>query len=396
MDSGEPDSPSSEDERETLTAGSRHQVPRWLLVVGVLVAAVAAAVVLVQRQPPEQPAASRPQQTPPAPTMAVDHPSGGPPLARPKAADHVVVDEVGHPILGATGDWELFGYARPGTLVRIELAEGMVTRTAVPPLQSGGPVSLLVGPNGALIHPLDYVPGYTVLDGHCARPQKVRDGGLVLPGPRAGQAWVQSGDGGRLRMRLMGLDGRVIGPSLTVPFDDAWPVTADGLGYVLASGADGTYGVRPGGSHRITTGSVVAAGPTAWLLVECDGEAGCHQVVVDSGTGARRRLGKVHGSFEPGAGVISPDGGTAAVLKLSRSQRSTLHLVDLTTGADRPIDGPVGRLEPGSALAWSPDSRWLFVAADHLRAVDTEQHRLVDLGRRLGLDGITQIAVRSR
>lgn len=397
MDFGEHDSPSSDDGRETLTGGARRQVPRWVVVVGVLVAAVAATVVLVQGRHPQAPPSANPAATPPPPTMPAGDAVGGFGGARGAGSDDVVVREVGHPVLGVAADWEVFAYTRHrGALVRIELAEGRITRTAVPPLQSGGPVSLLVGPLGALVHPIDYVPGYLVLDGHCARPQPVDDGGLVLPGPRAGQIWVQSGDGRPLTMRLTAMDGHATDRTLTVPFDDAWPVTADGRGHVLAAGAGGTYRVRADGRERVTTGSVLAVGPTAWLVVECDEAGGCRELVIDSDTGTRHRLGRAHGSSAITAGVVAPDGGAAAVLKLSGSQGSTLHLVDLTTGADRLVDVPAGRLEPGPALAWSPDSRWLFVAADGLRAVDTQRHRVVDLGRRLGLGGVTQVAVRRR
>ncbi|HVX47497.1 MAG TPA: hypothetical protein VHC49_26650, partial [Mycobacteriales bacterium] len=46
------------------------------------------------------------------------------------------------PILGITGKWELFGRGAD-SVVRVQLAKGLITRTAVPLLSSSGGVSFL-------------------------------------------------------------------------------------------------------------------------------------------------------------------------------------------------------------------------------------------------------------
>jgi hypothetical protein len=64
-------------------------------------------------------------------------------------------------------------------------------------------------------------------------------------------------------------------------------------------------------------------------------------------------------------GVIAPDGSVAAVIRIVAG-RVTLHLINLASGADRQV---TVSLDEGSAgdqtLAWSPDSRWLFIIAAH-------------------------------
>jgi sugar lactone lactonase YvrE len=101
--------------------------------------------------------------------------------------------------------------------------------------------------------------------------------------------------------------------------------------------------------------------------------------------------------------VISPDGSTAAVAESGRNERLTVHLVDLRTGATRDLNVPVGLpdgdLDVGgnaneSSMVWSPDGRWLFVAATggKLVVVDTRTGRVGGLGVRL--PAVDQVAIR--
>ena len=74
----------------------------------------------------------------------------------------------------------------------------------------------------------------------------------------------------------------------------------------------------------------------------------------------------------------------------------SLHLLDLATGADQqvavPLDQPSGG--PGT-LAWSPDSRWLFVLTAHggLAVVNRRTRQVQGLGVRL--PWLSQIAIRN-
>ena len=91
---------------------------------------------------------------------------------------------LGHPFVGVHAGWELFGRG-PGVVVRIQFAGGRVTRTAYPALLSGGPVTFVTDAEGALVRPIDLVPGYLIPDAKPAReaPGAVGAGGRV-PRPR--------------------------------------------------------------------------------------------------------------------------------------------------------------------------------------------------------------------
>jgi hypothetical protein len=141
----------------------------------------------------------------------------------------------------------------------------------------------------------------------------------------------------------------------------------------------GTYDARPDGLHRITTGSVVAVGPTGWLAEECDDRHRCTLDVIDRHSGERRVLGPTRDDqFSNGA--LSPDGRLAAVAgPTDESGVTALHLIDLRSGADHRttimVDTNAG---VGYGWVWSPDSRWLFVAdaAGLIRAVNRNGHTL--------------------
>ena len=256
-----------------------------------------------------------------------------------------------------------------------------------------------------IIRPLDFVPGYLVPDGRPARELRgvLANGGPVFPGPAPGQVWVQAGSGDHVSLSLARMDGTTLGASFTVPGDDSLLMAslADGSGYVLVPGAGGWYDARPGAFHLVTTGAVAAVGPTRWLAVECHGTTRCAAVVIDSASGARRILpGNALPWWHAGAaifpGTISPDGSTAAVFRTGNAGTSTLHLIDLTSGAD---DQLAVQGSPGAGTtAWSPDSRWLFAAASPVQArtllaINARTRRVADLG--VTLPQVSQVAVES-
>ena len=91
----------------------------------------------------------------------------------------------GHRLLGVTAGWELFARG-PNELLRIQLAQGRITQTYVPPLETASPdVAFVIGAHEAVIRPSDLVPGYVVPDGGQARPLTgvLSDGGPLVPGP---------------------------------------------------------------------------------------------------------------------------------------------------------------------------------------------------------------------
>jgi hypothetical protein len=176
------------------------------------------------------------------------------------------------------------------------------------------------------------------------------------------------------------------GPSLAAP---------DGRGYALVLGARSNelYDVLPGGFHRVT-GMLAAVGPTRWLTVDCRHHR-CSDVVVDPASGARRILAGPAARPNGPPGVTAPDGLAAAAVRIIDGQM-TLHLINLASGTDQRIDVPLYQQSSGAqALAWSPDSRWLFIIAarGNVVAVSARTHRAEGLG--VTLPPVSQIAVRN-
>ena len=321
----------------------------------------------------------------------------GRPQAQPwwVAARPVVAVGAGHPLLGVRSGWELFG-AGPGVLIRIQWAVGRVTRTAIPALQSTGPVFFVVGPHQAIIRPLDFVPGYLVPDDQPARvlPAALGTAGPAFPGPRPGQVWVQSGSGAETVMSLVTTSGARIGSSIRLPADVGYGAVPDGRGNLAVERNGAAYDVLPGGLRRVAAGTLAATGPSAWLIAQCPSARHCAGVVVNPATGTRRVLPDE--AARPGwpPGITSPDGQYAAVLGSGPDGTAILHLINLSTGSDRRVaialapQGPPG-------LAWSPDSRWLFAATEDgaLHAIDPQTGQVRSLG--VPLPPVTYLAVRS-
>ena len=357
----------------------------------VLAAVVAVVVIGHGNNPPRaHPTSTSPASTSPASTGAAS--------TGTVSTGTVSTGEAGPHLLGVRGSWELFGYA-PGLVVRIQFASGRITRTAVPPVESGGPVSFVVGPHEAVIRPLDFVPGYLVPDGRPARPLTgaLGNGGIVIPGPQAGTAWVQAGFQVS-SIPLVRMDGTETGMSLRLPPGGPWQAASDGRGGVLVVDySGGTYDdLRPGGFQRIA-GTVAAVGPTRWLVVDCHAGHRCSDAVVDPETGARHTLPGPSPEPLAGAapGVIAPDGSAAAIAAAS-GDRVTLHLLNLVSGSDRQVSVPLdAKSAADQRLAWSPDSRWLFVvtAQGKLAAVDARTGHVDGLGG--SLPTLSLIAVRN-
>lgn len=367
---------------------------RWSVVLLLVVAGLIAALLYPTLRHAGTPSAA---PAPTAPTAGRSSPAGGYP-GPAVASQPVTVTEVGHRLLGVTAGWELFGRG-PGAVVRIQPALGRITRTEVPGLQSSGPVSFTVGADGVIIRPLDLVAGYAVPDGQPARELRgaLSRHGPVFAGPDAGHVWVETDVGDHKTMVLVGMDGRPTHVSIRIPGDSAGYVASDGAGYLLVTSTGGVYDARPDGLRRVTTGVVLAAGPTRWLTVECEDQHRCATVVIDRVSGARRVLAGVPAAVNSAAGVISPDGSMAVVLPISPAGTATLHLVDLGSGADHPLAVTTdrGSFNDGT-LVWSPDSRRLFVAAagGRLLVVDAYNGAARDLG--VALPHISQVGVRSR
>ena len=385
----------------------RHRPPHWVIL-AVAAAAVLAGVVVVVTQndsPAHRAPVAAGSSPPPAADVTPyrDFVAPPPPPIAPPHRTPIVVTELGRPLLGVHGDWELFGRG-DGAVVRIQFARGRITRTTVPPLASDGPVTFLVGPHQAVIRPLDYVPGYVVPDGRRAipAPGALFVGGPAYPGPAPDLVWTQSNGSVDDALVLARIDGRPVHPRqrILVPSGFA-PVGSDHAGHLLVSGVGGTYLDGPHGLTRITHGVVLAAGPTRWLTYDCDSRGRCAATVVDRTTGGRHRLPwstvGLPGPVAPGS--ISPDGSTAALFRMDpqTSGMYRVELLDLRTGnrmTPTVLLNAENNYDQASALAWSPDGKWLFVAAANgeLRAINVHDHSVTTLLAQL--PKLVQLAVR--
>jgi hypothetical protein len=183
---------------------------------GVVLAVLALVALVVTTQRDRQPT-SRAVPGPAQRTAAVVVPTAAPSTidAPPPPMSMIAL---GHPLLGVTSGWELYGRG-PGALVRIEPARGLITRTTVPGLLSSGLVSFVIGADAVIIRPIDRVPGYLVVDGRSSRPIVLApgSGGPVFPGPSPSQVWMQTGDDTSPTLTLSELDGSRPTASIPVP-----------------------------------------------------------------------------------------------------------------------------------------------------------------------------------
>jgi hypothetical protein len=282
-------------------------------------------------------------------------------LHAPQRHGRVTVIDAGHQLLDTPAGWELYGLGSD-VLVRIQPAIGKITITRFPALESGAPGSLVVGRDWALVRPLDNVPGYLVRSGRPASTLTgpLGRGGYVLPGPAPGQLWTGGRTANAGPMQARWLTGRRTGgtgprPHLSIP-------VASGDGYYLLERPYGVAEVGPGGLTNLGISSLLAAGPGRVLGVSCLGRPGCQVVVINTASGRRHTLARLDYDAIDSSGAIAPDGDVAAVVQ-AEAGVTVLDLVNLRSGAERTVLSPVSRDGLGpQALAWSPDSRWLFAA----------------------------------
>jgi hypothetical protein len=319
-----------------------------------------------------------------------------PPVQRP-----VGVTEFGNPLLGIRQGWELLGLASD-SVVTIQFAERRIIQTALPPPEGSGPVSFIVGPSSAIVRPLDDVPGYLVPEGQPAQPLTgiLARGALLLPGPHPGQEWDTASRPNSLV--LVGADGRPTKTRITLP-NASWPSEAamsDGRGDVLVA-SDSTGRQYDAGPHWLRPVGILltAVGPSRWLGMTCVA-GNCRNVVLNPVTGSQRKL--------PGPpvrlrtwpwpafpGSVAPDGLTAAVVTDSGSQQVALQQINLVSGAIRPIAVPVDENASSQTMAWSPDSKWLFVlsSSGKLVAVNMRTGKVQSLA--IPLPQLSQLTIRA-
>jgi hypothetical protein len=330
---------------------------RWIL--PTVLAAVVAMAALAYTRGDGHPAAQPSPTAEPTTASPPAEPTTG--AATPTAAE---VTQLGAPLFGITASWELFG--RTGVeVVRIEPASGRITRTPVPSIGSDGPVTFVTTPNGVLVRPLDSVPGYLVRDGQPATLLKglLTTNGPVLPGPTPSTFWLPRTSPTGDTVIVVDANGSATGASVRLPSGIDGYLRPDGSGNLLLLGTGGVYALGLAGIHRISTGRLLATGQNQLLTFDCDDVAACTLVVTTKATGARRSLGAPPVTPAYSTGAISPNGRTAAVL-MSNSDMASVHLLDMATGTLQMLDIQVQQdYDDQATMVWSPDSRWLFIAA---------------------------------
>jgi hypothetical protein len=361
---------------------------RWVAGVAAGLAAVVA-VTLLQRNAPESSPVAAP--SPSAETAAAVQPESvvPPPASLPPLPSTGSTTWPG--FLDPVARWELF--ARTDTEVdRIQPRLARVTRTAVPPLGSTGPVSFLVAADRALIRPLDLVPGIEVPDGRPARAmaQALSQNGPVFPGPDPEHVWVPSGNA----LVLRPLDGGPDTARISLPADvPPLLVVGDGAGYLLIPGASGVYEARPHGLRRFSTGALLAVGPRSWMVAECNDRHRCRSELIDRATGARRDVGPPL-SVGPIPGEISPDGETAALYRIEDGGHVDLDLLDIASGEIHQADLELEQTVMPGMIAWAPDGRLFAIAAGGaIRVIDRDSGRVGPIGP--PLPPVRQLAIRT-
>ncbi|HEY1488159.1 MAG TPA: WD40 repeat domain-containing protein [Micromonosporaceae bacterium] len=307
-----------------------------------------------------------------------------------RVSDAPVVTKVGYKLLGETGRWELFGWSN-GMVVRIQPSLGQYTVTPVPPLESGAPSTLIAASTSALVFSYDNVPGYAVPDGEKARilPRDVHPNGAPLTGPDPDHLWILDQSGRHARLQTT--SGKSAGVTMTLPSDaDVNGEFPDGSGYLLVQTPHGTYDVRPHRTTHVTTGHVLAAGPTGWLVIECGKPDNCMSTMVSRSNGARRTVGPFRYLTGGSVGVVSPNGKYAGVLALNGDGSGDVDLVNLTTGRSHLMNISVAA-DNADAMAWSPDSRWLFAADGNLVPINAATGTTVTMNNAWE---ITDLAIR--
>ena len=310
----------------------------------------------------------------------------------------VTVTTVGHRILGVDSGYELFGLTSNG-IVSVQFARGQITRTVLPQREGSAPVSFIIGSNQAIVRPLDDVPGYVVPDGKAGRPLTgtLAGGGQLLPGPARDEEWFISNN---RDIALVGQTGAVTSHQFAAlsPQYPAESATSDGRGYVVLFNTDGRQFDATPAALRPVGALLVAVGPRNWLGLSCQ-RGHCRNVVIDGATGTRRTLpgaalNVVTWPWPAEPGVVAPNGSVAAVIVGTGTNGAAFDLINLSSGRTTTIPIPVTPQSSSQTLAWSPDSRWLFLIAANGKVIAVNAHT----GRAQPLDiplpALSQIAVR--
>ena len=320
---------------------------------------------------------------PPETTMASSETSSTTPPAATAAAPSVVSTATAtlEVALPSASGVVLFAHTSdPSAVLRIDIDRGRVVTTPVGAVTSTAPAFLAVGPSAAVVRPYDFVRGYMVADsGTVSDP----------PGLLGDGTSMVCSDGGRDRVwlehdALIQVDYRGVLIAQIGGAQRRAELGCDGAGETLYQQGSTTFVTSDGTPTEVTGGTVIAAGPSTFLVRDCADAANCALTVIDRRTGQRRAL-TVDGvstrpvlqPVQPGGriGSISPDGQTALLFRTANEAV----FVDMKDGTAQGVGSVASAFQ---SFVWSADSRYaFFIQANHtLVAFDREERHIKSLG----------------
>jgi len=273
--------------------------------------------------------------------------------------------DLGRPLLPAPFGQELVGLTTDGRLMELDLDTGVATFTDLPPRLEGDPVVLAAASGSIVADPYMGI-GYFVP--HGGEPlewsgwQDGWTGMLPWPGPNDDTLWLSHyGPGDQVDVQLATLDGEPIADP--IPITAGYPAMSDGAGGVLVVAPGGTYRVNTDGIHRITTGSVVGAGPGGLVVVDCDEQLVCAASLLQPATGEQRPVAVpdagslARSGWLMGFPAVAPDAGAIVVYQYGNGadRDEGLALLDLSTGLSTVL---TQQYASWWSFGWSNDGRF--------------------------------------
>lgn len=292
----------------------------------------------------------------------------------------------------------IVGLGGSGGVYDIEIDTGSVVRYDTPNLDSAAPATIVAAGGTVSVESYDLVAGFE-LDTETGDVSLTAGDQIVGPayrGPTASTLWISEQPIGQpgVRFALRDVRGERIGP--TIEIADATVIGSDGAGGLVVEGPGGVYVARMAEQPvRLTTGDVLAIGPTAAFVRECDVALVCGEYRVDRFSGERTPIDNPQlraalvdeGLVGLTGTTVSPDGQVVAVRSELDGDPGWV-MIDLADGSASKVPGLGG----SSPVIWSDDSAAsVYLSGDHLRIFDRADGSVADLTDALELPRIRTI-----
>jgi len=259
-----------------------------------------------------------------------------------------------------------------------------------------GTLVLTASGDAIVVLPDEGAPGFTTTpDDDTVLGPPFAGGGVMLPGPTSDTIWVPDTTGDELdadvRYRLWRLDGSPVddpgGTVVDVP--DSVLLGSDGLGALVIQRGGDVFVVGADGAERLTSGELLAIGPSAAFVRECDADVACRVERIERSTGERTQidtLGTSVDRFRPvsdgqGAALgttVSPDGDafvtTVPVDRDGDTPIPRAAVFDVATQTTTVVDGQI----EGQPVIWNRASTFAaLLVGSELTVYDRAAGRLV-------------------